>query len=500
LLQEKKLFLIKRIAKAIVFSAAVILLGILLYKNIAPFGAVVTYEVDLEQNPERFTVPAPLAPSAALGKDENGIYYQIPQQKMTTDQVTFDLTVPYERLSTAEVKVKYQGDPKEFLVGVRSFSSGQLISMPIYNKSLNELSWDKVEDGRLALFQRTKKFKTVDGFVAAPRAFPWSKETNGKAAHIATYYCDFAQQYDIDMSTVNDGAVVDASLRGSHSFYTYVKDGLLKLILTKQDINWYEGADLLDINIYSGDRLIYSQNILDDGNVSKNRKPLEPQRVEVNVPNLKEGVYKVVLDCGDDVVIKNIASRQKYLCFEGKLFLANHKMYKIGPTKSNIVYANGKKLTAETWHSASLQTLELNDNQELAVSEEHEEFSVNLSKDINKIKSEKSDLILNVEDGYFAFSDDSLFDPFPIKVVSYSKDLVLTDIDYILADYAIPQKEKGWLVNTAVIDLSHMKAEDNKLSFVLYAPGLVKRGEEIVLGSIEITLKKSGLIGKQTVE
>jgi len=499
-LQEKKSFLIKRIAKIIVFSAAAVLLGILLYKNIAPFGAMVTYRVDLEHNPERFTVPASLTPSAALGKDKNGIYYQIPQQKMTTDQVTFDLTVPYERFSTAEVKVKYQGDPEEFLVGVRSFSSGQLISMPLYNKSLNELSWDKVEDGRLTLFQRTKKFKTIDGFVAAPHIFPWSKETNKKVAHVATYYCDFAQQYDIDMDTINDGTVVDASLRGPHGFYTYVKDEPLKIILAKQDINWYEGADPLDINIYSGDRLIYSQNIPDDGNVSKNQKPLESQRVEVNVPNLKEGVYKIVLDCECDVIIKNIASRQKYLCFERKLFLADHKMYKIGPTKSNIVYTNGKKLAAETYHGASLQTLELNDEQELVISEEHEEFSMNLSKDINKIESEKSDVVLYAEDGYFAFSKDSLFDPFPIKVVPYSKDLVLSNIDYILAEYTIPQKEKGWLVNTAVIDLSHMEAKDNKLNFVLYAPGLVKRGEEIVLGSIEITLKKSGLIGKQIVE
>jgi len=499
-LQEKKPFLIKHMVKVIIFSAAAVLLGILLYKNIAPFGAVVTYKVDLKQNPEYFTVPAPLTPSAALGKGKNGAYYQIPQQKMITDQVTFDLKVTYEKFATAEVKVKYQGDPEEFLVGVQSFSSEQLITMPLYNKSLNELSWDKVEGGRLTFFQRTKKFNTVAGFIATPRAFPRSKETNEKTARITTYYCDFAQQYDIDMDTINDGTVVEASLRGPHSFYTYVKDESLKLILTKQDINWYEGPDPLDINIYSGDRLIYSQSIPDDGDVSKNGKPLEPQRVEVNVPNLKEGVYKIVLDCGCDVIIKNIASRQKYLCFERKLFLANHKMYKMGPTKSNIVYTNGKELTAETCHFMALQVLQVNDNQEMVVSEMHEEFSMNLSKDINKIKSEKSDVILNVEDGYFAFSKDSLFDPFPIKVVPYSKDLVLTNIDYILTDYTIPQKEKGWLVNTAVIDLSHMKAKDNKLNFVLYAPGLVKRGEEIVLGSIEITLKKSGLIGKRIVE
>ncbi|MDI6821516.1 MAG: hypothetical protein QMD66_01360 [Actinomycetota bacterium] len=490
--QGERLSLARRRARAIIIFLAIIFFGLLVYKNVAPFGATVTYKMDLTEGSENIAIPTPLVPSAALSRDKKGAYYQIPQQKMTTDQVTFDLKVPYTKFATAEVKIKYQGDPEEFLVGVRDIATGQCIFKPVHNKSLNALTWNRLQSNGLTLFQRKKRFASVGDFIANP---PVPKSKKAEKARIATYHYEFVQRPRVEISKVNEGTEIDASLRGPHTFYIYVKDQPLEFALNKQDINWYEGPDPLNINIFSGSKLIHSQIVPDDGDASNSGKPSKLQKVEVMAPDLKEGVYKIVLECGVDVVIKDLESQQKYLCFEEKVFLADHDLYKIGPTKENTLYTNGKKLSAMSWHMPGLQTLHINDNRKLVLNKENESFSVNLGRETNKIVTEKGDIVLSSEGGYFAFSKDSLFDPIPVKTAPYSKDLVLTDIDYIVADYTIPAKRKGvWRTNSVTIDLTEIEAKDNKLNFVLHAPGLTGRGEEIVLGSIEITLKKPGLL------
>lgn len=482
---------IKRTARAIIIILAVMLFGLILYKNVAPFGATVTYEVDLEGDSDAIALPAPLMPSSTLGKDETGAYYQIAQQKMTTDQVIISCGVPYENLASAEVKIKYQGDPDELIVGVRDSDTWQLeAAAPIHNKSLNELPWYKVEYANQTLFQRENVFQTVDGFLVSQHADPLRNDNGETVPNISTYYHNFIQRSapDIDMAKVNDGTVVDDSLRGNHSFSVFVGDKPLEFAFTKQDINWYRGPDPLDINIYLGTRLIYSQNVPDDGDYSDSHKPQVSQPVEISVPDLEEGVYDVYLDCGNDVIIKGLTSRQKYLCFNGRLFLAGHDLYKIEPTKSSVVYTNAKTLDVETCHSVAFQSLSLGHEQELLVDEVNEVYTCELSQKITEIIIEKGSITLTTEDGSFAFSRSSLFTL--VDVVPYSKDIVLPDIDYIIAGYIIPQEESDWMVNTVTLDLSSVKAKDNKLNFTLEAPGLKALHKEIVLDSIEITLQK----------
>ena len=482
----------RRIARAIIFFLAAMLFSLILFKNVAPFGATVTYEVNLGEDSDAIALPAPLMPSSTLGKDETGAYYQVAQQKMTTDQVTISCRVPYENLASAEVKIKYQGDPDELIVGVRDSDTWQLeAAAPIHNKSLNELPWYKVEYANQTLFQRENVFQTVDGFLVSQHADLLRDDNGETVSNIATYYHDYIQRSapDIDMARVNDGTVVDDSLRGHHSFSVFVGDRPLEFAFTKQDINWYKDPDPLDINIYLGTELIYSQNVPDDGDSSDSHKPQVSQHVEISVPDLEEGVYEVYLDCGNDVIIKDLTSRQKYLCFDGRLFLAGHELYKIEPTKSSVVYTNGKTLDVTTCHPVALQTLSLGHEQELLVDKVDEIFTCELSQEITEIIIEKGSITLSTEDGSFAFSRSSLFTL--VDFVPYSKDIFLPDIDYVITGYTIPQEENDCMVNTIALDLSSVKAKDNKLNFTLEAPGLEERREEIVLDSIEITLQKN---------
>jgi len=483
-------------ARAASIFVAVTVFAVLIYKNVAPFGATIIYKIDLDEGSENITIPTPLTPSTLLGRNGKGTYYRIRQQKMLTDQVAFDLKVPYARWDKVEVKIRYQGDPEELLVGfndpaIRDPANGHYAVKPIHNKSLNSLDWSRVESNHLTLFQWKRRFANINDFIANSGISLHNKDTAKQ--NIATYYYEFSQQPKIETGKANDGAEVDASLRGSHIFYVYLKGVPLEFSFTKQDINWYEGADPLNVGVYSGARLVHSQSVPDDGDAASSYKTFKSQKIKVHVPNLKEGVCKVVLDCGMDVVIKGLKSRQKYLSFEGKLFLADHELYRMEATRASTLYTNAKKLDAISWHKPALQTLQINNRQSLVLNKQNKSFSLSLTRGKSKIVTEKGDIILSSEGGYFAFSEDSLFDPVPFKTVPYSKDLLPYNIDYIMAGYTVPKRKGAWRTNSVILDLSGVKIKDNKLGFVLSSPGLVQRGEEIVLGSVEITLTKPGL-------
>lgn len=502
--RKSELSSVKYLVKTVIIFAVLILCGLLLYKNIAPFGATVAYKVNLRQGSKNISTPIPLTPSAFLGKNKQGIFYQIPQQKMTTEEINFNLKVPYKEFTEAKVSLEYQGDPDELLVGVLEPSTELYITKPIHNKSLNMLPWSQVKNNHLTLFQKKKEFKNVAEFLNNPPQFPLGKGISEKITYTSTYYYDLLQQPEpeIDKTKVNTGTAIHASLRGTHTFYLYVKGKPLSFNFIKHDLNQYPGEDSLNINIYRGYELIQNRIIPDDGNASGSTISSKPQPVKINIPGSEEGVYKVMLECEDDVLIKNLTSRQKYLSFEQKLFLADNKYYGI-PTRENTVYAYGKEINPMTYHAEGLQTLQINSDQKLEVTDIKASYSANLPRNLNKITSPKSDIILISENNFFAFSEESLFDPLPVKIRPYSQDLVFndkylinTEVDYILADYIRPKKRGDWLINTATLDLNQVEPENKILSFRLQVLGPANKSREIILGSIKITLKKKGLFSR----
>ncbi|MFH2062044.1 MAG: LytR C-terminal domain-containing protein, partial [Candidatus Beckwithbacteria bacterium] len=119
----------------------------------------------------------------------------------------------------------------------------------------------------------------------------------------------------------------------------------------------------------------------------------------------------------------------------------------------------------------------------------------NNSTTLHKLEIPKNDLIINA-DGYFAFSQESFFDPEPIKTVDLSKVTDIDKIDYIVGNYNAAKKEGEWYTAQAYFDSKDIIIDGDNLYFSLESPGLSSYGGEITIDSLEVTVKKPGWFSK----
>ena len=483
----------RRVVRVAIVVAALLFVAVLLWKNIAPFGANTEYSLDPSRSSGNVEVYQPLTAVSTLGTDE-GKVYQVPGLVMETDEVRFGLKVPYDELDSARVRIKYGWNPTELLVGVEDRSRGDYILKPIHSKALNSLAWDSTEDDNLTLYQKNEGFASVDEFLGSLDSFV-REDAAPKKASISTYYYAPKQppSPEIDPDRINDGATVTSALRGFHSFYLYVKGEPLEVVLTLQDLNTYEGGDPLEILVVSGEEVVEYWKIDDDGDETGSDKPSDPWEETIMVEDLEEGAYRVDVVCNEDIIIREIDSSQTYLTFIDQVFIANHDLYGVLETRGSTVYTNATTLDVETWHQEALQTVVVNDTETVVVNMVAQPFTVELPPGVNKVTTEMGDIVLGSPGRYFSFSADSYFDPFPLATVPFNRYFQPSSIDYVIADYRVPGVEGELFVQEVTVPLKGVSFPNHEVDMVLRAPGLVAGGRGIPIDSLEVELVKSGL-------
>lgn len=473
--------------------AVIVLFLVLIFKNVAPFGASVEYHIDLETGVGDKALPSPLEPSAALGVDENGVAYQVPQSMMTSDLLTFELEIPYENFDTAELTIRYQGDPEEFLFGLRGDKESEYRYKPIHNRSLNELDWFNTEDAGITLWERQEDYASVEEFISDPLVTSSEDGQEAGRALVASYYYEVEQPYpEIDASGIDSGTRVGSLLRGLHVFYTVVGVEPLSFSFDKRELNWKEGPDPLGVFVYSGSELIWSTSIPDDGDEFESGVISPAVEFDLTLPDLPEGVYRIELFCDTDVIIENLRATQGYLSFVDKIFVADHELYEIAPSRPQTVFTNAEALYVWTWHPEAYQTIGVDGEEEIVMEEAGIKTFALLPYGVKELRMEMGDLSFLSKESSFAFSRASFFDPYPVKVKEYSREILYSDIEYVIADYTVPDEEGEWLTRKLTFDLEDMEIEDNKLRCTLWAPNLAVLDGEIVLGSLDIKLQKDG--------
>lgn len=484
----------RRTVRIVLIAAAAVFVAVLVFWNLAPFGATVMYKTDFFTSSQEVKIERPFTTSTVASEDGNGGVCQVPRLKMTTDQVIFAVSTPYETLDDVELKIEYEGDPEELLLGLLYPDEGVYSYRPIHNRILNRLSWERLESGDLALYEKEKTYESVSGFLGAIPDFAGNKDGRPGTA-ITTYYYSIDQPINesINVGDVNGGTRIDSTLRGPHSCYVYVKDEPLKLTFAKQELNSLDGEDPLSIIVYDGDDRVYLESVEDDGDVSANKIASEPKEITVEVPDLEEGAYRVELACNHDVLIKELASRQRYLSFEGSLFLADHMLYQVGPGKSTDLYTDSEQVEFEVWHQEALQTVVINGAQPVVLDMLGIKVDVEIETptEPNTIAVEESSIIIRAPDGYFAFSRESLFDPFPVETREFNRYFNTINCDYIIAGYRLPEVDGNLYTQVINFDLRQFKPKGKELKFMLSAPGLKQSGKEIVIDSMEIVIRKS---------
>lgn len=232
-------------------------------------------------------------------------------------------------------------------------------------------------------------------------------------------------------------------LRGDHTFYIYTK-GELNLTVTKQDLNWYNGSDALEIKIYSlANTFIKNITIPDDGNTGNNGSRGYLQSGALKAA-LAEGAYKVTMTGGGDLLIRNVDLNS------GNMVVQN-------PFLAGILYTNatkfrlytkavkGDRLKFSTYHNEGRQIVNITSSsfkQSLNISAVSTPFYIDLppGNELYQIEVPKGDVIINAN-GYFSFSNDTYFSTSSAKMLPLQNSmewLKKNKVDYVIIPSSNP--------------------------------------------------------------
>jgi hypothetical protein len=283
-------------------------------------------------------------------------------------------------------------------------------------------------------------------------------------------------------------------LRGDHTFYIYTKENL-SLSVEKQDLNWYNGSDTLDIKLYtSSNKLIKNITISDNGNLGNDNSigHLQNGTLESIV---EEGIYKVIMTGGDDILIRSVNISNGNIIAQNP-FLAG--MHYTNATRFNLYtrVVKGDRLGFTTYHTEGLQTVNItngNYSKSLNITSIKEWHYIDLpaSNEFYKIEIPKGDVILKVN-GFFSFSSDSYFNPQPIKILPLQESidwLKINKVDYIIVPNSHETKDSNWTVASTEFNLSDAYIENNTLNFAISASHLNKYNYSIPVDWIKIYLE-----------
>jgi hypothetical protein len=291
-------------------------------------------------------------------------------------------------------------------------------------------------------------------------------------------------------------------LRGSHEINTYIKDEDLDFTFSFYDINISEGPDNFNVNVYQGENKIFSYIVEDDGNEEANSITSPLREYQLHLPNLEEGKYKIELDVNDDFMIKQIKTRQKYIVFADRLFLAGNEEYQDEipgiDTRATSVYAQGSAFAMRVFHPSSSQVIKIN-NKNIPLNAEDGEYTRVLFDDfevadLKKIHSPKNDLLVGGD--YFVFDESHYFDPsFGFKLVPLQEVRNINDLDYIIAyvdEYISPKQTGKWARKKIEFDVSQVHIENNTVPFIISLPNINGR-DTILIKEIRVILEKDPL-------
>lgn len=471
--------------KIIAVLIPIILLAFIVYANFIS-SQTFEYTYDIGSTGENYLTPADRISSTIEGD---------PDYRTLNDGLVY-FNVPIARGSeTVTVQTRFKNNiPEEWAMslGAKDQEVWHYTYNHIYSPSLNRLQ--KLNNGEQVYVSNS----------ALP-LISLEELRNKENVVVATNI-----QYSSPAQTLTDyrekETKITTSLRGAHTAYIYIS-GDLELIVKKQDINWYEGADNLTVTLYDlEDNLIANMTIEDDTTTEvKNKISAPVQEKRLQVQDLEERVYKIEFSEFDGV-IKEIDINTNKIVFE-RLFLADSEAYLL-PNKPSAVYTKinrAGELDLVTYHKEGLQDITyvqngVTKNFDFNVEDEH--MYLQLQTGEYAFTFPKNDIIISGAP-YFSFSRENYFEPFKQRVIPINNDFewMQRNVDYIVTDYSKPEQDGEWLIaeTTFNIPKEDLFVKDNKLSFVFNVPHLSQEDFQnytVPVDWIKLTVHKPGVFDK----
>lgn len=439
-------------------------IGWFFYMKIAPTGKI-SYNHDFSR-PDYFIGKLTPAERVNLTKGE---------AEIKGGPVYFSLTTP-RRFKQARVTLKFKNttDFPIMEMGLLNNKAAWSYDLkPLENKIIDQLSlvWPAVgmENG-VRLIEREKKYKTIEDFLGnlPPRneiaLYNYSIKNNFL---LAGYEPNFKDN------------LIDYKFRGSYQFYTYIKQEQLDYVFNFIDLDaGLDNNSPVAVKVYSPDGLIYSTEASGKKASGQNR------RAAVKIDNLPEAVYRFSIIAHDEVMTKNILSRQSQFVLINKIWLAR------GNKTDLNLFTDSRLINAQTINPASLGKIKAGEAF-LDLKETYKQFYVKDLNKTSKIELSKDDIIIS-GDGVFSFTEDGLFNP-KFKNVDGNLDIKAEKINYVLTAYQTPPTRDGWQIARADFDLSRAYEERGKYQFLISVPNF--RAEEEARGKIIIKEIKIDLLG-----
>lgn len=153
--------------KLIITLFAISVVFFILEKNYAFFGTK-SFSYDFKE--DNYFI-SHLEPWERLSKiqTENDFFFQ----EIKDEAVYFNVKKPGD-FQTIEVSITYQNPAASiFDIGLRVNNNGNYTKLPLEAKLIENLTWDKIQNGDVTLFQKKKEFNSVDDFIAS---FPKEKK------------------------------------------------------------------------------------------------------------------------------------------------------------------------------------------------------------------------------------------------------------------------------------------------------------------------------------
>lgn len=471
------------INRIVAWIFAIVFLLCIGFANTLPFGAKATYT----NTNNTMSSLVPINRVEQINVD--GI--QVNRQK--DDLIYFTTKFPFQ-FDKAKIKISFKN-----LNSLQLLEMGyqdriewhykmQVIDAPFFHFQ----NWQFIP-GNPNLFQRYSKYNTVEDFFAD---FPTQTMVGS-----LNYEINNEEKISIPGYIPSDvETIINVPLRGSHTMFMYLQDEPFRLTVQKQDLNWYEDPDIMEIRVYKGNDVVFT-SIIDDDGITDNSKAVGMiQEAIINNPGPglpENGVYKVVFDANGDTVIKNIRTNLKKIVFVGSVFpISNSVVYPefIPETATTTLYTNSDIVTVLTYHDATLQDITINNNEIFSLQETLvlNRISIKNNKMISKMAIPQSDVVIS-NMGYFAFSEDQFFTPYKLNLQPILPTTDLDLLDYVLTPYNKPSIDNtGYFTVEREFDLATAVPINNKLSWMIRAQGLKENNREVIIKDIKITYTKKG--------
>ena len=416
---------------------------------------------------------------------ENGGAYQ----RIVAEPVYFTVDLP-SAYPTATVELEYQNPSQPTVeLGLQTRLESE---QPVYdfktiqNKFVEQSTWDRLEEDGVVLLQADQTYDSVAAFKANPP----------KKAQVGTWRAGL--ELPFTFAQYQEGPEVSEwnyPLRGGHEFYTYVKDVPLEFTITYEDANLSAGPDPVQVEVIRLGAVIHEELVADDGTEGVTSSSTGPQQVQVNLPDLEEGVYAVRVQAGEDIFLTGVTTPLDKLVVKHNVHLAGSPEYHNAlpqlSTERSTLYTESDVVSATAKHSPGVSTITLNGEPlYIHTVDRLYRWQTPRSRQFTEVIVPTNDVLLQA-DHYFSASEDSWFDPqFGFRELTSSTDASV--LDYIIAkSYTEPGSQRNWVLTSTEFDLTQVAAEDpTQLQFIVSAPGLADASRDIKVRRITVTAQK----------